>query len=352
VVRREIELATTRGNNSDIRDRELLELSVLAEVGQLLTSAPDIDAVYDRFAEIIGRLLPFDRIAIAEIDTDADTMTTSYEAGVSVEAWGPGKTRPMHGQLTQMALESGGAIIMDKELATWVVTEYPEMQDILDAGLYSTLAVPIFSEDKPIAWFAINATGDAAYTAEDGLLAERIVTQIAGVIANALLRSELQEIIAQRIALAEIGRLVSSSIELDDMYKTLTGLIRGLIPFDRIVILRADLEASEVTCEYVEGIKVKTRAVGDVAPLGDSPLEKVISARATVHLETYLIEGEDALPVPALNANQKLKSMVITPLFSQGNVVGGISLSSLVPAPSMKLRQIFWSALPHRLAEL
>lgn len=85
-------MGTPRGNISDTRDRELLELSVLAEVGQLMTSALDINIVYDRFAEITGKLLPFDRIAIAEIDTDAGTMTTSYEAGISVEAWGPGKT--------------------------------------------------------------------------------------------------------------------------------------------------------------------------------------------------------------------------------------------------------------------
>jgi GAF domain-containing protein len=188
-----MQLGTTiTDNNGDTRDRELLELSVLAEIGQLLTSALDIDAVYDRFAEITGRILPFDRIVIAEIDTDASTMTTTYESGVEVEAWGPGETRPMYGPLTQMALEPGGAIIMDKELADWVVTEYPEMQDILDAGLYSTLAVPIFSDEKPIAWFAINSTEEAAYTAEDGILAERIVTQIAGVIANVLLRAELQ----------------------------------------------------------------------------------------------------------------------------------------------------------------
>ena len=79
---------TTRGNSGDTRNRELLELSVLAEIGQLMTSAPDINAAYDRFAEITAPLLPFDRISIAEIDTDAGTMTTNYEAGVSVETWG------------------------------------------------------------------------------------------------------------------------------------------------------------------------------------------------------------------------------------------------------------------------
>ncbi|NQW16143.1 MAG: GAF domain-containing protein [Chloroflexi bacterium] len=323
--------STTKGNDGDARDRELLELSVLAEIGQLLTATLDVNGVYERFAEIASQLLPFDRIAIAELDVAAGTLTTTYESGIHIEAWGIGKTRPMFGPLNQMALESGGAMMLDKELAIWVVTEYPEFQDILDAGLYSTLAVPIVSDGKPIAYFAINSTAEAAYTAEDGILAERIVSQIGGVVANALIRAELQQEVAHRITLAEIGRLVSSSADLDDMYMTLAGLVRGLIPFDRITILRANLESDMVTYDYVDGIEVESRAAGDSIPVPSSPFEKVISARSTVWFEANPIEGENVSPVPSPNADHGIKSMVVTPLFSQGNVVGGISLSSLRP---------------------
>jgi len=113
------------------------------------------------------------------------------------------------------------------------------------------------------------------------------------------------------------------------MYKTSTGLIRGLIPFDRIVILRADLDALEVVCEYVEGIEVESRVVGHVIPIADSTIEPIISTRSTVRFELNPAEDEDVSPLTGPNIESDIKSMVVAPLFSQGNVVGGISLSSL-----------------------
>ncbi len=142
----------------DSADRKLLELTILAEIGQLMTAALDVDDVYERFAEMAARLLPFDRIAVASIDIEAQTMTTTYEAGIKVPAWGPGQTRSLFKPLAGMIMEAPGAIIVDEELATWIVTEYPEMQDVLDAGLLSTLAVPIFNEEGPIAFLALNST--------------------------------------------------------------------------------------------------------------------------------------------------------------------------------------------------
>ena len=181
------------------------------------------------------------------------------------------------------------------------------MQDILNAGLYSTLAVPTSSDDKPIAWFAINATADTVYTYEDGILAERIVTQSAGVVANALLRAELQQNIAQRITLAEIGCLVSSSVELDDMYKTLTGLIRGVIPFDRIVILTANLASNEVVSEYVEGIEFESSTVGSVVSITNSAIKNVISAGDEI------LPARGAGPQPALREAEWVRTSSSTP---------------------------------------
>ena len=46
-------------------DRCLLELTVLVEIGQLMTSALDVSDVYERFAQLTAQMLQFDRIAIA-----------------------------------------------------------------------------------------------------------------------------------------------------------------------------------------------------------------------------------------------------------------------------------------------
>ncbi|MCH8103441.1 MAG: GAF domain-containing protein, partial [Chloroflexi bacterium] len=310
------------------RDKRLLELTVLAEIGQLMTAALDVNDVYERFAELAGRMLQFDRIAVASIDVEAQTMTTTYEAGVHVPAWGPGQTRPLFPPLADMIMESPGAILVDEELARWVVTEYPEMQDILDAGLLSTLAVPIFNEDRHIAFLALNSKDPRAYTAEDGELAERIVAQVAGVIANAELRAELQQEVEQRTTLAEIGRLVASSVELDEMYGTLAGLIRGLLPYERFTVLRIDAETDLVTTDYVVGVEVPGRAAGDITLVGETILARVIQERAGVRITADNEEDRTAYPVFSDSENGGLRTVVMAPLVSQGHIIGGIALGS------------------------
>ena len=292
--------ASPAENHSEVAsdaDRRLLELTILAEIGQLMTAALDVNDVYERFAQLASQLLKFDRIAVASIDIEAQTMTTNYEAGVNVPAWGPGQTRPLFRPLTGMIMEAPGAILVDEELAAWIVTEYPEMQDILDAGLLSTLAVPIFNEERPIAFLALNSTDPHAYTAKDGELAERIVAQVGGVIANAELRAELQQEVEQRTTLAEIGRLVASSVELDEMYGTLAGLIRGLLPYDRFTVLRTDTDSDLVTTDYVVGVEVPGRVVGDVSSIGETLLARVVRERAGIRITANDEEDSAAYPV-------------------------------------------------------
>jgi signal transduction histidine kinase len=309
-------------------DRRLLELTVLAEIGQLMTAALDVNDVYERFARLAGKMLQFDRIAVASIDVEAQTMTTTYEAGVHVPAWGPGQTRALFRPLAGMIMEAPGAMLVDEELARWVVTEYPEMQDILDAGLLSTLAVPIFNEDRHIAFLALNSKDPRAYTAEDGELAERIVAQVAGVIANAELRAELQHEVEQRTTLAEIGRLVASSVELDEMYGTLAGLIRGLLPYERFTALRADAETDLVTTDYVVGVEVPGRAVGDITPIGETILARVIQERAGVRFTADNEEDRATYPIFSDSENGGLRTVMMAPLVSQGRIIGGIALGS------------------------
>ena len=309
-------------------DRQLLELTILAEIGQLMTAALDVDDVYERFAELAARLLPFDRIAVASIDIEAQTMTTTYEAGIKVPAWGPGQTRSLFKPLAGMIMEAPGAIIVDEELATWIVTEYPEMQDVLDAGLLSTLAVPIFNEEGPIAFLALNSTHPQAYTAEDGVLVERIVRQIGGVIANADLRAELQQEVEQRTTLSEIGRLVASSVELDEMYGTLAGLIRGLLPYDRFTVLRVGTDTEFVTTDYVVGVEVPGRAKGDSTAVGETLLARVIKERAGIRISIENEEDREAYVAFSNYEGGGLRTAMMAPLVSQGHIIGGIGLAS------------------------
>ena len=89
----------------------------------------------------------------------------------------------------------------------------------------------------------IRAIESDAYTNEHVALAERIGDQIAGAVDSAQLYASLEEAqVAQRRqskeqeVLAEIGRIISSSLDIEEVYDAFAEQVRELISFDRLII--------------------------------------------------------------------------------------------------------------------
>ena len=53
--------------------------------------------------------------------------------------------------------------------------------------------------------------------------------------------------------LADIGRIIGSSLDIDDVYQPFADRVRALLPFDRVVITTADQENATFTTAYVMG---------------------------------------------------------------------------------------------------
>ena len=75
--------------------------------------------------------------------------------------------------------------------------------------------------------------------------------------------------------IAEIGRIISSTLNIEEVYKPFSEKVKELIPFDRIGIILNNSEDNTHTIPYVEGVVVSGRQPGDVVPLTGMPVEKV-----------------------------------------------------------------------------
>ena len=74
-----------------------------------------------------------------------------------------------------------------------IVSRFPRLSTIFQAGLRSIMCVPLVSRDEVIGVLHFRSKTPNAYTEQDLRLAERIGAQIAGAIANAQLFSDLKE---------------------------------------------------------------------------------------------------------------------------------------------------------------
>ncbi len=151
---------------------------------------------------------------------------------------------------------------------------------------------------------------------------------------EALQRSEEE---AKRLAqenaiMAEIGRIISSTLEIDEVYDRFAGTVRHLIDFDRISICIIDAEHQTGTVAYEMGKEIPGRRLGEVFPLSQSVYEHILKTRSGVLVQTEGIsEMEKRYPFLLASLRTGFRSTISVPLISKDQVIGGLNLRSFKP---------------------
>ena len=132
--------------------------------------------------------------------------------------------------------------------------------------------------------------------------------------------------------LATIGRIISSSLNVEEVYEPFAQQVRELIASERIVITIAGPEQDVFTTAYVSGGDVAQRRRGDVAALDSSPTQEVILRRAGLLIQPKDINDlrqRFTGPLPAYEAG--FRSFLSVPLISHDEVIGVLHLESTQP---------------------
>jgi PAS domain S-box-containing protein len=131
--------------------------------------------------------------------------------------------------------------------------------------------------------------------------------------------------------MAELGKIIGSTLRIEEVYEQFAAAVKRIIPFDRIMIGLIDDQQQTWTVAYVSGIMVEGRQVGDVLPLTGFIWDVFQKKSGTLlHLksEEELAERYPLL-LPAFRAGTK--SIMAAPLISKDQVIGTIQFSSLTP---------------------
>ena len=170
--------------------RMALENAMMAEIGRIISSTLNIEEVYERFAEEVHELIPFEGIAINIINHKEGTVTVPYVSGIAVPGCQPGDVFPLEGSVTgEVARTRSGLIIQAKNIDE-LKNRFPTLLKAVETGLRSVVAVPLLSKDQVIGAIHFRSTKPNAYSDQNLKLAEDIASQIAGAIANGQLFME------------------------------------------------------------------------------------------------------------------------------------------------------------------
>jgi Signal transduction histidine kinase regulating C4-dicarboxylate transport system len=206
-------------------------------------------------------------------------------------------------------------------------------------AINSFLSVPMLRNGRVLMIGAV-ANKKAPYTDDDSLqislFLEGLWERISILRSEEALRRSEEE--TKRLAhengiIAEIGRIISSTLDIEKVYDRFSEEVKKLISFDRIRISTFDLKHQMVvTLAYVSGHDIPDRRQGDHIPLAGSVDEELIKRRSSILFQTDK-EEEWAERFPALVSSFQsgIRSILAVPLLSKDQVIGVLHLQSLTP---------------------
>ncbi len=261
----------------DITDRKQAEQRDLdrgrrlAEISRIISSTPNVEQVYEPFAEIVRQLIPFERIVITIADPDHRTLTTAYVSGSDIAYRRPGDVAELANSLTQEVMRTRSGLLIQTEDPEEFGRRFTAPLPVFEAGFRSFLSVPLVAQDQVIGALHLESTKPEAYTQQDLNLAESVGVQISGAIANARLfeqleveRERLRWLTRQVVAQEEEERHRVSRELHDEAGQALTALKISL-----------SLIQSEMPHATGEGAGQLNHRLADAVDLTDTTMEKI-----------------------------------------------------------------------------
>ncbi len=136
-------------------------------------------------------------------------------------------------------------------------------------------------------------------------------------------REEAERLSTETAVIAEIGRLISSTLHIDEVYERFAAETQKLIPIDSLAVNLYNFQENTLHVVYVSGLNIDGRRQGDPLILEGSLSEAVIRARTSISIQPESfdeIAGQFPKLSPIFQAG--LRSIMCVPLVYRGEVIG------------------------------
>ena len=142
-------------------------------------------------------------------------------------------------------------------------------------------------------------------------------------------REETAKRLAQENQLiAEIGRIISSTLKIEDVYERFTEKVREAIPFDRIVVSTVNLEDYTRREKYVSGPLVPDDCSERIFSLAGTRTEHVVQTKSSLLINNTNRE-EMIKQFPGMLFMFGARPTITVPLISKDYVIGVLTLYAL-----------------------
>src|SRR5215216_5163028 len=291
-------------------DTELL--STLFELGREVTSVLDLDELLAKIPQLIARLTRFSAFSVYLLDEQRQELRIGYAIGYPEDVT-PNLRLKVGQGVVGAAVQEGRPILVND------IREEPRYMGPL-RNMLSQLAVPMRRKGKVIGALNLLNEVEGAFTSLDEALLRQFAAHVAVAIENARLFESERHYVETLETLAEIGREMSSILDLDVLLTRIASLTKRLIAYRTFGILLLNEETQELEMKmavrYGQGNESKRVKLGE-GLVGWSAL----------HKEPLLIADVSQDP-RYLNLVEDAKSELVVPMLIKDRCVGVFDLES------------------------
>lgn len=300
------------------RDGEARLMS-LQRVGAALVSDLDLDRSLQLIADEAHRLIRADGVLIRMIadDGELEFISGSGNEGLFMRS----KRLPADSSLSGEAIRTRSAMcVNDIRIDERVNRDYLNVSDSR-----SLLIVPLIAQDIPIGVITGTARTVNAFTDQDRSLLSLFADQAANAVQNARLFKQAHQQIEELEALHRVSQLVSSSLDLEQIFQTLYEEVARLMPADAFMVALARPDGLH-DYEFIidDGQRYPPRRELPLSPILQEPLangEMLIQRDVTEH-PAYSRANRFG------NRERQSRSVLAAPLMRGEQVIGMISAQS------------------------
>jgi sigma-B regulation protein RsbU (phosphoserine phosphatase) len=291
-------------------DTELL--STLFDLGREVTSVLDLEELLAKIPQLIARLTRFNAFSVYLLDEPRQELRIAYAVG-----YPDGVTATQRLKLGQGVV--GAATEEDRPILVNDVRLEPRYQGPL-RNMLSQLAVPMRRKGKVIGALNLLSERTGAFTSQDEALLRQFAAHVAVAIENARLFKSERQYVDTLETLAEIGREMSSILDLDVLLTRIAGLTKRLIDYRTFGILLLNEATQELDMKFA--VRYGEDAASKRVKLGQG-----LVGWAAEHKEPVLVADVSKDP-RYLNLVPDARSELVIPMLIKDRCIGVFDLES------------------------
>ncbi|MFL5806964.1 MAG: GAF domain-containing protein [Roseiflexaceae bacterium] len=296
------------------------QLALVARIGRALTADLPLDDLLRIAADAIHELLGYPNVAIPLIDPDdpATLVLRIFAGGYRTRVGGEHRL-PISGGIMGAAVRT-----RQTQLVNDVASDPRYILPPGAVGIRAELTVPIVSGDQVLG--VLNIESGDRFSEDDAAGLQIVADQLAAAIVNARLFAAERQRTARIATINRIGRLITSSLSLDDIFQTAVEAIVGQLHFAYVAAGIVAPDAPDML------ILLAQAGIAPGVPTGyrQSIYQGIVGAAARTRQRVLINDvAADSRYIPALGAT--IRAELAAPIVVSDRLLGVLNIESERP---------------------